>query len=344
MDKLSTIGRTYLLIFLVVFPSFSPAQDLIKQNSPSEYLVKKGDTLWDIAGIFLQSPWKWPSLWENNQQISNPDLIYPDDIIYLHYRNGKPYLSTDSSEQQRLSPRIRKTDRFTPIISIPQAALQTFVEERKIVEAARISKMPYILAGVGLRELISEGDEVFIKGALDPDFNQYDIYRQGKTYGFESDLASVNTEIIRVGSANVVDRQDDISRVDIVKAQGLIRKSDFLIRSQATSLKPLYYLAAAPAGLKGKVIGAVNDAYQIARYDGVVINLGAASGVYAGHVFNVMGARKSVKDPRTNEMIKISNQKIAELMVVNVFENLSYAIILSASHSISLGDTIETVD
>ncbi len=344
MQKLPIIGCTYLLFFLAVFPRFSVAQNLVKHNSPTEYLVKKGDTLWDISGVFLRSPWKWPALWENNQQISNPDLIYPNDIIYLRYTNGKPYLSTSLSEQQRLSPRIRKTDRFTPIMSIPRVALKSFVEERRIVDTARINKMPYILSAVGLRELISEGDEVFIRGALDPDFNQYDIYRQGKTYGLDNGLATSNTEIIRVGSANVVERQDEISRVDIIKAEGLIRKSDFLVRSQALSLKPLYYLAAAPAGITGKVIAAVNDAYQIARYDGVVIDLGASSTVYAGHVFNVMGARDSVKDPRTNEMVKIGNQKIGELMVVNVFENLSYAIILSATHTISIGDIIETVD
>jgi hypothetical protein len=323
--------------------SLSSAQELIKNSSPNEYLVKKGDTLWDIAGVFLKSPWKWPSIWEKNSQISNPDLIYPNDVIYLLYRDGKPYLSTSKDGEGRLSPRVRQTDRFSPITAIPRIALKSFVEDHRIVEAQRISKMPYILAGVGLRELISKGDEVFIRGVLDPEFNEYHIYREGKTYGKESGLLTDNTEIIRVGTLSVLDKQGDISRAEITTAKGLVRKGDFLVRSQALPLMPLYYLAAAPEEVNGKIIGAVNDAYQIARYDGVVINLGASSGIYAGHVFNVLTSDKSVEDPRTNELVAITNQKIAELMVVNVFENVSYGIILSASNSVSTGNLVETV-
>ena len=339
----SYIIRCSCLLLLSSLALFSSAQGLIKSSSPNEYVVKKGDTLWDIAGVFLKSPWKWPSIWEKNSQISNPDLIYPNDIIYLLYRDGKPYLSTSKDGEGRLSPRVRATDKFTPITAIPRVALKSFVEDHRIVESQRISKMPYILAGVGLRELIAQGDEVFIRGVLDPDFSEYHIYREGKTYGAESGLATENTEIIRVGTVNILDKQGEISRAEIVHAKGLVRKGDFLVRSQSLQLDPLYYLAAAPEELTGSIIGAVNEAYQIARYDGVVVNLGASSGVYAGHVFNVLTSNQSVQDPRTNEMVDITNQKIAELMIVNVFENVSYAIILNAKNTVSTGNLVQGI-
>ena len=256
----------------------------------------------------------------------------------------EPYLSTSKNGAGQLSPKIRAVGKFSPITAIPRVALQAFVGDHRIVDAARISKMPYVLAGAGLRELIASGDEIYIRGTLDPDFNEYHIYRIGKTYGVKDGLSTENSEIIKVGTAELLDKQGDISRAIVTESNGLVRKGDIIVRSQALNLKPLYYLAAAPQGITGKIIAAVNQAYKITRFDGVVLNVGVDTGVFPGHVFSVLKAPIQVKDPRTGEMVLISNQVIAELMIVNVFENLSYGIILNAKGIVSPGDSIIPVE
>lgn len=49
----------------------------------SAYIVKDGDTLWDLSDEFLHDPFAWPDLWENNRHIQDPHWIYPGDSIYF---------------------------------------------------------------------------------------------------------------------------------------------------------------------------------------------------------------------------------------------------------------------
>ncbi len=47
------------------------------------YIIKEGDTLWDISSQVLNSPWYWPRLWHANPRILNPHLIYPGNELQL---------------------------------------------------------------------------------------------------------------------------------------------------------------------------------------------------------------------------------------------------------------------
>ena len=68
-----------------------------KSSYPVEYVVKKGDTLWDISQEFLEDPWRWPEIWQVNEHIENPHLIYPGDRIRLIYLDGEPRLTLDTT-------------------------------------------------------------------------------------------------------------------------------------------------------------------------------------------------------------------------------------------------------
>ena len=51
-------------------------------HAPDSHVVTAGDNLWDIAEKFLQNPWCWPKVWDQNREsVNNPHKIYPGQTI-----------------------------------------------------------------------------------------------------------------------------------------------------------------------------------------------------------------------------------------------------------------------
>ena len=97
-----------LLALVCVFAALADVLAL-KPDHPDTYVVKKGDTLWDISNVFLKSPWLWPQLWHNNPQVKDPHLIYPGDVLNLVYIDGKPQLvlKRGAGGDVKLEPEVR---------------------------------------------------------------------------------------------------------------------------------------------------------------------------------------------------------------------------------------------
>src|SRR6059058_3506370 len=78
------------LVACVVAGPVQAATCAFRPDAPDQHLVVKGDTLWDIAGAFLEHPWCWPQVWGmNRDEIRNPHWIYPGQIIYFDRQHGR---------------------------------------------------------------------------------------------------------------------------------------------------------------------------------------------------------------------------------------------------------------
>ena len=72
-----------ILLLCLVESLLQPDVSYAQQAPVQNYVVQYGDTLWDIAGSYLNNPYRWREIHQNNPQIVNPNLIYPGDVLGL---------------------------------------------------------------------------------------------------------------------------------------------------------------------------------------------------------------------------------------------------------------------
>jgi hypothetical protein len=177
--------RLFLALLIIgSLCSFALAgEEMLKPGHPTHYVVKKGDTLWDIAGRFLQKPWLWPEIWYVNPQIRNPHLIYPGDRLDLVYVDGKPRLVL-SRGPVKLSPSVRSEPVRQPIPTIPIDHIAPYLSRPYVIDSKdkRLS-LPYVLSAADEHLIAGAGQRLYVKGIHKaPNVDQFDIVRLGDPY------------------------------------------------------------------------------------------------------------------------------------------------------------------
>jgi hypothetical protein len=239
---------------------------VLNPSHPDTYVVVSGDTLWDIAAMFLRDPWYWPEIWQINPQIANPHLIYPGDILSLAFLDdGRPVVIREGGPGNtvRLSPRIRVEPLEEAIPTIPYATLRAFLSRSSIIAESELETLPYIVAQ---REALmgAAGNDVYVRGVDGAVGNAYNVLHLGEPLIDPDDAAVLGYEGVFVGEGNLRATGDPATlRLTSTTREALV--GDLLV-SPDQSL-PANFLPRAPeSAIDGSIISVVDGISLIGQY------------------------------------------------------------------------------
>jgi nucleoid-associated protein YgaU len=326
-------------------------------DAPDSYTIKGGDTLWDISKIFLRSPWRWPELWGMNlEQIRNPHLIYPGQVLVLVKSEGRARLqlgrSIDGGSTQKLQPRARVSgiDRG-PVGPIAMHLIQPFLDDAVVLERNELESAPRIVAGREGRVLLGRGDTAYVRGELAPR-RDWRVFRQAKELRDPVTKEVLGYEAAFVGGAEYIQpgrTQAGAEGVDeLVPATFTLStlRQEATVGDRLAAAPPRddgQYQPHAPASpVDARVVSIYGEGLQAGQNQIVALNRGRQNGIEPGHVLAIWRSGDLVRDREdaARTPIRLPDERNGNLFVFRVFERVSYGLILSSETPVHSGDRL----
>ena len=325
-------------------------------NAPDSHTVVRGDTLWDISKLFLKSPWRWPELWGMNlDQIRNPHLIYPGQVLVLEKSDGRARLRVGRAVgggdevTVKLSPRVRASASGEPLASIPLSYIEPFLNEAVIFETDELAAAPRVVATLEGSVMLSRGDRVYVRGELGKQ-RDYRLFREarpmhdpttGEVLGFEASYVGTAEYIREGGTLTTAD-----GKTEIVPATFLVTgvRKEAGVGDRLSPVPPRDFVSYVPHAprepMSGQIVSIYGEGLTAGQNQIVLLNRGLADGMELGYVLALWSDGRIVTD-RTDAdraTLKLPDEREGRLFVFRVFKRMSYALILSASSPIRAGD------
>jgi len=374
--------RTMLAVALLTVATFAAAVEL-RGDHPDTYVVKRGDTLWDIAGRFLQRPWLWPEIWQANPQVKNPHLIYPGDVLSLAYLDRVAMQPGQRSEG--------------PVNAVPLAEIEPFLKDLRIVDS--VTDLPYVVGLEDDRLRSTRGQVAYVKGldGIAPG-QRYLVVRAEKRYRFveraglccdlfQSDdldargdtfrgtgdfwtnavFPSKNTEML--GYELITQTTGTVTRGEVAGIQAStllldaegrdVRVGDRLVPVEAQPYDLQFFPHPPKQQQKyGRLtVMSVADRYRTGGpRDVIAISGGAREGIDNGTVFSIWRRGSSTVDTIKDGLdkdesltlfeskVRLPDEFTGHAMVFRTFNNVSYALVMSSIKPTLIGYELKHPD
>jgi len=321
------------------------APPAIAADAPDSYTVARGDTLWGISARFLQEPWRWSEVWQmNGDEIKNPHLIYPGQIIVLdrsgpYLRIGKRIGEGSSLNRAigdgRLQPRIYQTPVDEAISTIPLKSIAPFLTRPLVIEGRSFQGAATIVATETNRVYLAQGDTVFARD-VDEDTGMWAIFRTAKPLVDPANRQVLGYEAQYLGSAKVKERTDLVT-LEILEAVEEIGVGDKMLPAEGELI--FSYVPHAPdETINARLVSIYRGVSETGKLSVIVISAGKQNGLEPGHVVAMFRNRGTATHER--KTYALPEKRYGSAMVFRVFDRVSYALIMDTEGQATIGDAI----
>lgn len=330
-------------------------------DAPDTYVVKKGDTLWDIAGVFLKYPWYWPEIWYVNPQVQNPHWIYPGDVLHLIYVDGKPRVTVGTAGEVRLSPQVRTDPLGQAIRTVPYDVLMNFVQHPSLLTKKQVDKAPYI---VGFRggHLVGAGvNEAYATGLDNPPVgNEYTVVHvgpelrdpdDGDLLGYIGNYAATTRVIASTGAKH----EDPLTHLAVLDNGREIQQGDKVLPAINKFGDDFVLSAPSDRKLNGQVLAVVNGLAVGGTYQVLAINRGKRDGLAPGNIVAIFARGLDVANYYSRGQdwtsftanyatVKLPDERSATMLLFTVYDRMSYGLVVESTQPVHIGDFIKHPD
>ena len=340
-------------------PQASPAPvPQVNPNAPMTYTVKRGDTLWGIASMYLRDPWDWPEVWYINPHIHNPHLIYPGDKLALAYdQNGRPHVQVVEESALRLEPRLRSTPITSAIPTIPYGAIASFLGRPTVLTREQVKAAPHIIAFRDDHQIAGSDVIAYVRGLGSDPHSRYSVVHVSDQLR-DPDTGHVLGYLgLYTATALISQPPTRPARATLIDTARETLRGDKLISTD--TLAPLNLAPRAPSTqVTGKIAWIVGDtgiSDLAGQYDIVVINRGSDDGIEPGNVLEIDKAGQVVRDTYASssgesEMsdlgsafapkVRLPDERAGTLLIFKTYPRVSFGLIVGASNTLSVGDVV----
>ncbi|MGC9423099.1 LysM peptidoglycan-binding domain-containing protein [Vibrio sp.] len=332
----------FSMLFIALFSHFSvlanePTALAVKADAPKTYTVEKGDTLWDISALYLDSPWLWPRLWQVNPEIDNPHLIYPGDKLTLLWRDGQPVLSL--KPMVKLSPQVRLMEKQS-LPTVEEGLLLPYLLSDRLIDEAEIVQSARVLGSNDGRQYLTKQDTVYISG--ESSHAQWGIYRP-MTEFVRGDKKMVALRLL--ATAERVASEEKLTALAVHQVAQEIMVNDLALTEvglNQLNLSTSFFPRPAPQGIQATILGTLEGSQYAAKNQVVVIDHGKGDGLVQGSMFELYQVGATVYQDKEGysyksnrgEQINLPQRKVGALMVIRPYDAFSLALVTNSEEPI----------
>jgi len=270
----------------------------LQTAAPERYTVVKGDTLWSISARYLKSPWRWPEVWDLNNQVQNPHRIYPGDVLVLERVPADGgQAAAGSAVTVRLEPRIRVESREAQAVpAIPSNVIEPFLTRPLVVGEDDLNAAPRVVATEEDRVVLGAGNVAYVEGITESQGRVWQIFRRGDPLVDPESGDVLGYAAIYLGEARV--RQfGPVSTLDITQSKQEIYQGDHLL--PAVETPSFGYVPHAPKqAVSARIVSNYGGVQESGPLSIVALSKGSRDGLEAGHVLALY------RDPTTSRGLR----------------------------------------